>query len=118
MSAKKNLIIYQGSTFKFVFKLSRSVNKIDTPVDLSGAIAKMQIRPSHRSDTLYLDLYEEGYISISDPMNGEITINIPPGMTADLEFSKAVYDIQVEFSDGHIMRVIEGYITLSPEVTR
>lgn len=118
MSAKKNLNIQQGSTFRLKFSLSKTTDGITMPIDLSEATVKMQIRPTHRSDALYLDLYEGGYISIIDAPNGMILIDIPANVTESLSFSKAVYDIQIEFLDNYIIRPIEGYVSLSPEVTR
>lgn len=118
MAGKKNLTIPQGSTFRYKFKVNRLEAGAEDPVDLSGCEVKMQIRPTQRSDRLFLDLYEEGYISIDDPVNGSILIDIPASVTRDLSFSKAVYDIQIDFPDGYIMRLIEGSVFLSPEVTR
>ena len=118
MAGKKNLTISQGSTFRYKFKVNKMETGSETPVDLTGCVARMQIRPTQRSDTLFLDLHADGYITIDDPLTGSITIDIPSSVTTDLSFSKAVYDIQIDFPDGYVMRLIEGSIFLSPEVTR
>ncbi len=118
MAGKKDLLILQGTTFTFSFNLTQIADGVESAVDLSNCIAKMQIRPTHRSEELYLDLGAEGYISVTDPVNGEVTIDIPATATAELDFSSAVYDVEVVFDNGHVMRLVEGKINLSPEVTR
>lgn len=118
MAGKKDLKIYQGATFRFSFTLTQYNNGTETPVDLSECVPRMQIRPSHNSETLHLDLEENGFITISDPVNGEVAVDIPATSTQELYFSSAVYDIELEFPDGYVMRMVEGRVTLSPEVTR
>lgn len=118
MSGKKDLHINQGETFNFVFTLSKEENGVESPVDLTGVIPKMQIRPSHRSETVILDLTQDNLISVTSPLEGEVKVEIPATVTASLDFSSAVYDIELHFLDNTVMRLVEGKIFLSPEVTR
>lgn len=118
MAGKKDLNIYQGATFRFDFSLSQVVDGVESPVDITNATAKMQIRPSYSSNTLYLDLGADGYISITDPINGTVTIDVPASVTETLDFSSAVYDIDIVFQDGFVLKLVQGNVILSLGVTR
>lgn len=119
MSGKHNLQILQGSTFRVTFTLEEMDSDSNlTAANLVGCLVRMQIRPNHRSTEVYLDLGLEGYISISDPQNGEIFIEIPASVTEELDFSSAVYDIEIEYPDGFVLRMVEGKVNLSLEVTK
>lgn len=119
MSGKKDLTIQQGATFRFTFEFDQiDKNNNQVPVDLSEATAKMQIRPNARSETIFLDLGAKGYITIPDPMNGVVEIHVPASETELLDFSSAVYDIELEFPMDDVIRLLEGRILLSYGVTR
>lgn len=119
MTAKKDLTIYQGSTFRFQFTITEiDEYRNETAMDLTGCEVGMQIRPSHRSNDLILDLGDSDYIKILDAPNGVIEIDVPASVTEDLNFSSGVYDIEIKFPDDFVIRIIEGRVTLSLEVTR
>ena len=124
MTATKNLEINQGSTFKydFIFEQENDSTKVYDPIDLTNSIVRMQIRPNHHSSEIILDLTEDGYIYISDPANGVVTINIPKSITTGLNFVDGVYDIELAFDatpeEDNVIRIVEGKVKLSLEVTR
>ncbi len=119
MAGKKDLTIFQGASFYFVFRLAQvESDGSETPVDLSNCEARMQIRPNYRSDKIILDVGATGCITVTDPAKGEVTIDIPASITNDLDFSTAVYDTNIIFEDGRTMRLAEGRVQLSMGVTR
>ena len=90
------------------------------PMDLTGYAARMQIRPRVSSDTELLELTsEDGGIVIDGP-SGQLTLFATDSQTSDLSFRTAVYDIEIvsPAPESYVTRVLQGKVTLSPEVTR
>jgi hypothetical protein len=112
-----NLTIYQGSTFsqKFQWKTGNP----PTPVNLTGYMARMQIREKIKSPNYIINLTtENGGIVITNATNGEFSIEIPANVTASMDFKTAVYDLEFVSPSGIVTRLFQGTVTLSPEVTR
>jgi hypothetical protein len=116
---KLNLIIFQGTTFRRVIRLQDTTVTPAVPIDLSGATVRMHIRAAISDTATLLELNEtNGRAVISDALNGEITLLVTAAITAALDFLKAVYDLEIQYSNGTVDRVLQGGVTLSKEVTR
>ena len=115
-SAVFNITIYQGATFR-----SRSTWKAGTPsvpVDLTGCTARMQIRPTVVSDTVFASLTtENGGITLGDDA-GTVAIYISDEDTAAFTWASGFYDLEIEFPSGDVHRYLEGKVKVKPEVTR
>ena len=112
-----DLDVYKGSTFVKIIQW-----KTGTPpvaVNLTGCTARMQIRKAV-NDTTVLDTLttENGKIEIHEPLNGKFKIVISAATSTAYTFTSAVYDLEIVFVTGEIVRVIEGCLTAAPEVTR
>lgn len=113
--ASIDLTIYQGSTFlkKFQWKTGNP----PVPVNLTGYSARMQIREKITSPNPVISLTtENGGIKLEN--DGFIVLNISAEDTASFNFKGAVYDLELISPTGFVRRLIEGSVTLSPEVTR
>lgn len=94
------------------------VLEYNSPVSLSGKTARMQIRGKLGDTVVLLSLTtENGGISLDNTAK-TITIKITAQQTASLNFSQAVYDLELVDSDGDVVRFAEGSIILRAEVTR
>lgn len=112
---KDDLLIYQGSTYDKRW----SWNADGQPVDISSAVIKAQVRPTARAPLLFLDMSSEnGQIVIHDAAAGIFGIALSANQTSALNFSKAVYDLEVHWATGRVQRLIYGDVVLSIEVTR
>ena len=112
MAALTNLLIEQGATFTSTISL---FNAADTAFDLTGHTAAGQIRKSYSSSSASATFT----ISFaSDRTSGQITLSLTPTQTADLEEGRYVYDIETTGSDSTVTRVLQGTVTVSPNVTR
>ncbi|WP_344917336.1 hypothetical protein [Streptosporangium oxazolinicum] len=86
------------------------------PVDLTGATARMEIRAKaggaliHRLDTT------NGGITLGGT-SGTILLSIAPEVSSTWTILKAVYDLEVVEASGAITRLIQGPVSVSPEVT-
>lgn len=110
------LEVKQGATFRVVFAWEDADG---VPVSLTGLSARMQARPSHRSDEVLLDLTEGAGLTL-DHAAGEIRVEIPATTTAALSRTVAVFDVEVfDLADpDEVTRLVEGRLRVSPEVTR
>lgn len=114
-AAQRDITIEKGATFRYslTWKDSDSV-----PVDLTGYTARMQVRRKVDSDDTLLDLSSSnGDITLGGSL-GTIVIVASATDTAAIEGKVGVYDVEVESASGVVTRIIEGKVTLSPEVTR
>lgn len=113
---KLNLIFYQGSTFKRIIRLTDSTA---APINLTGATVRMHVRVTMSDTTPIIELDEDnGRALVTDAVNGEVTLLISATDTAALDFASGVYDLEIEYSDGTVDRVLAGTVKLSKEVTR
>ena len=97
---------------------SGGVVEYNTPVDLTGFTARMQIRSKIDSDTVIQELTtENGYIIINNT-NKTITLNLPASITSQFTFSSVVYSLEMVSSGGQVTPFCNGTITLVKEVTR
>jgi hypothetical protein len=113
-----DLTIYKGSTYSK--SLQWKTGSPATPVNLTGCTARMQIRPDVTSNTVLDTLTtENGKITIVDATQGKLRINLTSTQTAAYNFTQAAYDLEVVYPGGEpVYRLIEGCVSVDPEVTR
>lgn len=114
MAQKENLSIDQGVTYKHRFDY---VDTTNTPIDISGYTARMQIRESVDDTVTVYDSTVGSDIEIDGP-NGTVTLTIPATTTEAFTFSAGVYDIEIVSSQSEVIRLVEGRVKIRPEVTR
>ena len=108
-----NFLCPQGSTFSKRIKYSID----DIPVDLGGYSARLQVRPTHYSEEIILDISSFGGISLGGSA-GTIDLFVDSFITEDFPTGNFVYDLELESSGGIVNRLIEGSFIVTPEVTR
>jgi len=127
-AGKYSFIIEQGTTVNFEIQYKDSNNN---PIDLTGYSAKMQLRPSVESDVVYLTLSSSlnsdgtglnmsGSNGLTPPTSGSIGIYVASCTSSLLVFDNAYYDLEI-YSGSNCpltIRLLEGQIRLSKEVTR
>lgn len=104
--------IEQGSAFRLELQLKQPDGE---PLNLASCSAASQIRKSARSKTAIVDFTTE---ILSPSADGKLVLSLTHTQTADMNFSKALYDVEVTFSTGEIRRLLMGSVRLSPEITR
>ena len=111
MAAVANLSIDQGATFTSDI----TVKDINGNVfDLTGytAVAKMaKGYSSTRTRTTMSTTFA------TDRTTGVLTISLTDAQTAALDAERYVYDVEIISSTGTVTRVLEGIITVRPEVS-
>lgn len=123
------IYIEQGASLDFEIQYLDSEGN---PVDLSGYSARMQIRPTIDSNTIYVTLSSSlqpdetglnmsGSHGLKPPTSGSIGVFISSCTSSLFEFGEAVYDLELSVPyDGcnYVTRLLQGPIRLSKEVTR
>ena len=97
---------------------SGGIVEYNTPTNLTGYSARMQIRANLNDTTVIEELTSEnGMINISN-INKTITLVIPATTTATYNFSSAVYSLEMVSSGGQVIPFCAGSFSLVKEVTR
>lgn len=108
MATKANLVIDQGATFSTDLTLT---DENGDALILSGYTANSQMRKWYTSSNATV------FATSVNVLSGVITLSLSANQTASLSSGRYVYD--VEISDGlSTSRVVEGIITVTPNVTR
>lgn len=116
MAATLNLPdIEKGATYRHTLYWK---DKAKLPIDLTGATARMQIRDSVDSSTVLLELSSLSNTIIITTLEGKIELYITSQQTAVLVGYGGVYDLELYLVNGDTVRLIQGDIAFSPEVTR
>lgn len=112
---RHDFIIKKGATFS---KELRWKDENGTPINLTGYIARMQIRETVESTTTIVDLTtENGRIALGGAL-GTITLTISATDTMSITQSSAVYDLELVAGGGLVTRLLEGDVLFTDNVTR
>ncbi len=117
-AGKYNFTIEQGAKFSRDFTWK---NADRTPVNISGYFFRMMARHKHddAQPIINLSTFESpGGISIVDAANGRFRISLSQAQTTALSFNEAIYDIEAVPPGDEALRILEGKINLSKEVTK
>ena|SRR6056300_637961 len=106
-----NIVIEQGATFV----LNVTIKEDGEPKNISGYSARAQMRPTRTSTTLTATFT----CTISTPSTGAILMELDPSTTAAIADGRYYYDLEIYTSgDAIVSRLLQGEVTVSPEVTR
>lgn len=130
-AGKYSFVIEQGATFDIEVQYTDSNSN---PIDLTGYTGQLQIRSTYADDsgTIYLTLSSSrnpdgtglnfsGSSGTTPPTSGSIGIYIAACTSSALTFNKGKYDLEIYSGSGacaHTIRLLEGEVRLSKEVTR
>lgn len=111
MATVYNLAIDQGSDFTTTVQLN---DETGSDRDLTGFTARGQLKRSYYSTSNV-----QFTANVANPTLGEVIISLTNAKTANLKYGRYVYDIElVETATGNVERVLEGIVTVYPEVTK
>ena len=115
---KVPLKIEQGATFDRTYTWKAGLAKTAAPVDLTGCTALAQFRTSAESDAVLFSLSTaDGRIALGGA-SGTIRFLIPATDTSTIGWEEAVYDLNITFPDGTVVRRMAGTVAVSKGVTR
>ena len=110
MANVTNLAIDQGSNTNVTILVTDASGSAR---NLAGYTSRSQLKRSYFSTT-----NTTFSVSISDPSSGEIVLSLTADQTANLKYGRYVYDVELVSNTGSVERIIEGIVTVYPEVTK
>lgn len=115
-AGKYDFTIEQGAKFTRVFTWKDSAG---TPINLTGYTAAMQIRKDIEATATLVSLTSGSGITLGGAL-GTITVEILATATAAYSFRSGVYDLELypAGNAANAVRLLEGAVTVSREVTR
>ena len=105
-----NFILEQGATFN----RQLTVKDDGSVMNLTGYSVASKMRSTHDSSTVVGTFT----CTISNASGGIITVSMPSSTTAAIEEAIYVYDLEITSGAGIVTRLLQGQITVNPEVTR
>lgn len=109
MATKANLVIDQGSSYSVTLDLTDENGDV---IILSDYVANSQIRK------WYTSLSPAAVFATSiDAASGELTLSLTANQTSSLVAGRYVYDVELD-QNGVISRIVEGIVTVTPQVTK
>jgi hypothetical protein len=109
MATKSNLVIDQGSTYSIVLDLTDENGDV---IDLNGYTANSQIRKWYTSSTPAAT-----FTTSINASSGELQLSLTANQTSNLVAGRYVYDVELD-NNGVISRIVEGIVTVTPQVTK
>jgi hypothetical protein len=112
-AATTNLIIDQGATWNITFTYK---NSDGSPINLTGYTAALQLRTSYDAASAALSLTSGSGIVLGGTA-GTIAVTATATQTGALTAGEYVYDLEIT-SSSVVTRLVQGRITVTPQVTR
>ena len=106
-----DLFVDQGTDYQTNMDLK---NDDGTPMSVAGYTFTGQLRKSHYSTNLPANLI----VTIIDGPNGNLKITMASEVTANIKPGRYVYDILMMDTTDVTIRIMEGIVTVTPQVTR
>lgn len=104
---KANLVIDQGSTFASQISI---LDENDEPINMTSYTARGQIRRHYSSSNS---------VSFTTTLTtGSLVISLTAQQTANIIAGRYVYDVELIDPANTVVRILEGQVTVTPEVTK
>ena len=109
MGTKVNIVIDQGTDFATTVSLT---NTAGSQLDLTGMSAASQIRKTFTSSNAV------AFGTALANNNGTLTLSMNNATTSSMAAGRYVYDVELTDASGIKSRILEGMVTVTPEVTK
>lgn len=109
MATRVNIVIDQGTDFETSINLSDSDGN---QLNVVGMSAASQIRKTFASSNAV------NFTTALAVGTGVLTLSLNNSQTAAMSAGRYVYDVEITDSSSVVSRILEGTVTVTPEVTR
>lgn len=108
-----DLLIPQGVTWEVRWPLLESDG---SPVDLTGWGVRSQVRKSASS----LDVLHEWSSAAGNAelVDSAVVLSVAPEVSSAWTWTAGVYDVELFHADGRVLRMTQGKVKISAEITR
>ncbi len=108
MATRIDLLIDQGSTFTLAFDV---LDDNSDPLDLSAYTVAGQMRKNYSTNV-------STTFTTSIANTNEVTLSLTATETTAITADRYVYDVELDDGASTITRIIQGRVTVTPEVTK
>lgn len=112
MAAYTELIMDQGASFNNVINLTDDLS--NASLNILGYTVRSQMRRSYYSANATANIT----CTITNSSNGEITMSMTAANTTLIKAGRYLFDLETVDTNGIVSRVLEGIITVTPQITR
>lgn len=112
MAAFVELYVDQGTTFNNIINLTDDLT--NTPINVANYVVRGQLRRSYYSANASGNIT----FTLTDAANGEITMSMTDSQTANIKAGRYLFDVETVDTSNVVSRVLEGIITVTPQITR
>lgn len=110
MATTANIFIDAGANYSNIITVASAGT---AALDLTGYTVKSQMRKSYTSSTAY-----NFTASVYQPTLGKIRLELTSTQTSAIPPGRYLYDIEITSPAGNRTRVVEGIVTVTPEITQ
>lgn len=110
MAIISNLYIDAGSTYSNIITVAASNGQA---LNLTGYTVRSQLRKSYQSSVAFP--FEA---TIHDGTGGKIRLQLTDEQSAAIPAGRWLYDVEITSPLGATTRVVEGIVTVSPQITQ
>jgi hypothetical protein len=110
MATISNLYVDAGSTYSTIITVTASNGQA---LNLTGYTVASQMRKSYQSSTAHAFT-----ASIYDAAAGKIRLQLTDEQSEAIPAGRYLYDVEIESTSGTRTRVVEGIVTVQPQITK
>ncbi len=107
-----NITLEQGALFYRTFTLVDRYNQALDLTDVVEARAMIRRHATQKEPTAVFTM------AIASPETGKFTMSMDNQTTATVPAQPHKYDVEFEYSDGRVHRIIAGEVDVRPNITR
>lgn len=108
MAQKIDLIIDQGTTYSTQFTITDANS---AGLNFTGYTGASQMRKHYSSNNYYS-------FSVNLASTGVVTLSMNSAVTGAITSGRYVYDVEVTDAANTVSRLVEGVVTVTPQVTK
>lgn len=110
MATVSNLFVDAGSDYSNIVSVMATTGQ---PLDLTNYTVKSQMRKSYSSSTAY-----NFTTSIYNATNGKVKLELTAAQSEAIPPGRWLYDVEITSPSGTKTRVVEGIVTVTPQITQ
>jgi hypothetical protein len=110
MATVSNLFVDAGTDYSTIITVAATNGQ---PLNLTGYSVASQMRKSYSSSTVY-----NFTTSLYNAAQGKVRLQLNNTQSSAIPAGRWLYDVEITSPSGTKTRVIEGIVTVTPEITR
>lgn len=110
MATVSNLFVDAGADYSTIITVAATNGQ---PLNLTGYSVASQMRKSYSSSTVY-----NFTTSVYDASQGKVRLQLNNSQSSAIPAGRWLYDVEITSPSGTKTRVLEGIVTVTPEITR